>query len=185
MGFDAARAGVHRRRAVRRQGARHPSIVPGGAERVRARAARTYRRIRGSHAVERHPAQGLGDADRGIARRELCAFRRARIRDVGDSQRRRRPRRLHSLRRHVPGLLGLCAQCVAHGGPDAARHDLRLHPRFDRTRRRRSDASADRTSGEPARDPGHGRVASVRRGRDRGRVARRASKIATGPPAWC
>jgi len=47
-------------------------------------AAGTVRRVGGSHAVERHLAQGFGDADRGFARRQLRAFRRPRVRHVGD-----------------------------------------------------------------------------------------------------
>ena len=54
------------------------------------------------------------------------------------------------------------------------RVDLRLHARFDRSRRRRPDAPADRAPGEPAGDSAPGRVAALRCGRDRGRLGRRA-----------
>ena len=46
-------------------------------------------------------------------------------------------------------------------------HDLRLHARFDRPWRRRSDASVGRTCGNAAPDSGARRLASVRYGRDR------------------
>ena len=81
------------------------------------------------------------------------------------SQRPRAARRLHSVRRDVPRVLRLRAQRGAHVGADPGARDPRLHARFDRPRRRRPDASADRASREPALDPEQPRLASVRRGR--------------------
>ena len=52
--------------------------------------------------------------------------------------------------------------------------DLRVHARLDRPGRGRPDAPADRARGEPAPDPEHGRLASVRHGRDGGRLGARA-----------
>ncbi len=46
--------------------------------------------------------------------------------------------------------------------------DLRVHARLDRPGRGRADAPADRAGVEPAPDPQHGSLASVRHGRDRG-----------------
>ena len=54
------------------------------------------------------------------------------------------------VRRHVPGVLGLRAQRRAHGRADETARDPRLHARFDRPRRGRSDAPADRAPREPA-----------------------------------
>ena len=90
-------------------------------------------------------------------------------------ERHRAARRLHSLRRDVPGVLRLRAQCRAHGGADAPAGGLRVHARFDRPRRGRSDASAGRARGEPAPDPAQRRVAAVRCGGDHGRGSRRSS----------
>ena len=170
---------LRRTDAGRGQGAGHAAVVAGGLERIRPRAARAARRIGGPHPVERHPAQGFGGPDAGLARRQLSAFRRARIRHVGDAERHRVPWRVHSLRRHLPHLLRLCAQCGAHGGADAAAGDFRLYPRFHRLGRRRPDAPADRTRGESAPDSATGSVAALRCGRDRrglGRCARESRR---------
>ena len=59
------------------------------------------------------------------------------------------------------------------------RVDLRLHARLDRPGRGRPDAPAGRARGEPAPDPEHGRLASVRHGRDGGRLGARRSSAAT------
>ncbi len=58
----------------------------------------------------------------------------------------------HPVRRHLPDLLRLQPQCVAHGCADETALDLRLHARFDRPRRRRPDASIGRARIEPAPD---------------------------------
>ena len=61
---------------------------------------------------------------------------------------------IHSIRRDVSDFLGLHAP----GGAPRVRHaparHLRLHARFHRTRRRRTDASADRTARHAAGYPG-------------------------------
>ena len=62
-------------------------------------------------------------------------------------------RRLHSVRRDVPGLQRLRAQRGAHERVDGRARDPRLHARFDRPGRRRADAPADRTPGIAALHP--------------------------------
>ena len=59
-------------------------------------------------------------ADRQRGRRQLPVLRRARVRHGRDHERPRAARRLHSLRRHLPGVLRLHAQFAAHGGADGA-----------------------------------------------------------------
>ena len=54
----------------------------------------------------------------------------------------------------------------AHGGADRAAQHFRAHARFDRARRGRPHASADRASCEPALDAEHGALAAVRHRRD-------------------
>ena len=72
-----------------------------------------------------------------------------------------------AVRRHVPHLLRLLAQRIAHGRTDEDAHGVRLHARFDRPWRRRSDASVGRTCGNAALDSGARRLASLRYRRDR------------------
>ena len=61
-------------------------------------------------------------------RRQLHLLRRARIRHGRGSQRARTSRRLHTLRRYVPRLLGLRSQRVANGGADAYPQHSRFSP---------------------------------------------------------
>ena len=76
-------------------------------------------------------------------------------------------------------FLGLRAQCIAHGCPDAGAEHFRLYARLNRSRRRRPDASACRTCCQPANHAKHARLAALRHGRNRGRVARCART-----PGW-
>ena len=75
-------------------------------------------------------------------------------------------RRLDPLRRHVPDLLGLCAQRAAHGGADEGWQHLRLHARFHRAGRRRTHPPVDRACRDAAPDSGHGSLAAMRHHRD-------------------
>ena len=81
--------------------------------------------------------------------RQLRELRRARVRHDCDRQRPRAAWRLHSVRRHVPDVLRLRAQRIAHGGADEAALDLRVHARLDRPRRGRPHAPVGRARGEP------------------------------------
>ena len=65
------------------------------------------------------------------------------------------------------------------------RVDLRLHARLDRPRRGRPDAPADRARRDAAPDPEPGRLASVRHGRDRGRLGAARSSARTARPRCC
>jgi transketolase len=118
----------------RGQGARDAPILAGGFERARPLHAGITRRFGGSDALERHLAQGLGVADPGFAGRQLSALRRARVRHVGHAERRGLPWGVHPVRRHLPDLFRLRAQCRAHGLPHAIACDLRVHPRLHRAR---------------------------------------------------
>ena len=77
--------------------------------------------------------------------RQLPLLRRARVRHDRDHERHGAARRLHSVRRHVPGVLGLRAQCRAHGGADEAARHARATPTIPsasaRTARRTSRSS--------------------------------------------
>ena len=100
----------------------------------------------------------------GRAGRQLYSLWRARIRHVGHHERHCRAWRPDSLRRHLSDLFGLCAQCGAHGLPDAHPRDIRLYARFNRLGRGRSDASTHRASCKSAGHPAYGPVAALRCG---------------------
>ncbi len=70
---------------------------------------------------------------------QLRQLRRARIRHVRHHERHRPARRVHSVRRHLPDVLGIRTQCPAHGRADEDAEHLRLYARFHRSRRRRPD----------------------------------------------
>ena len=125
--------------------------------RRRSRPSRpTPRRCRSSSAAPpTSPARSsrTGRASTPVTRNaagQLPAFRRARIRDERDRQRRRAARRAHPLHRHVPHVLRLRAQRRADVGADEAAQHLRLHARLDRPRRGRSHPPVGRARGEPA-----------------------------------
>ena len=61
------------------------------------------------------------------------------------------------------------------------RVDLRLHPRLHRPGRRRPDPPAGRADRDPAHDPEHGRLASLRRGRNRRVPGSSPSSARPGP----
>ena len=82
--------------------------------------------------------------------------------------------RVRAERRHLPGVHRLCPAGDAARGADGHRRRLCHDPRFDRSRRRRPDASAGRTSGRAARHSQHARVPSLRRGRSRRVLGTRA-----------
>jgi transketolase len=60
----------------------------------------------------------------------------------------------------------------------------RVHPRFDRPRRRRPDPPAGGTDRDAAHDPQHGRLASLRHGRNHGGLGSAVEKL-TGPTSLC
>ena len=86
--------------------------------------------------------KGSKPCHRGDAWRQLPSLRRARVRHDRDHERHRAARRLHPVRRHLPGVLGLRAQRRAHGCADeAARRSSST-----RTTRSASAKTARRTS---------------------------------------
>ena len=135
-----------------------------GDRSARADAARADRRVSGSDRLGVHQLVGK---PRGNAkgRRQLRQFRRARIRDERHCQWACAARRIHSLCRDLSDLFRLRAQRGSHGSADEASLDLRLHPRFDRPGRRRTDASVGRARGLPATDPEPRCLAALRYGR--------------------
>ncbi len=78
----------------------------------------------------------------------------------------------------------LRAQRTAHVGADPGARHPRVHPRLDRPRRRRPDAPAGRAPGLAALHPQQRRLAALRRGRVRGRLAATRSSAATVRAAW-
>ena len=173
-----------RRKAGRR---RDTQLLAAGAQCARAGDPGAFRRFRGPHRVEQHQPQEIDGRLPRQPRRQLSALRRARVRHDGDHERDRAARRRDSLRRHLPGVLGLRTQRRAHGRADETGSDPGLHARFDRARRGRSDAPADRAPVESADHSQHAPLASLRHRRDRccmgrrGRAARRSDE--PGPHA--
>jgi hypothetical protein len=96
--------------------------------------------------------------------------------------------RVRSVRRDIPGFLGLRAQCSPAGLPDGRALDIGLYPRLDRARRGRPDPSTGRAPHQPARHTAYDVMAAVRRGgdgcrlgfRDRAQGAVAARPDATG-----
>ena len=132
------------------------------AERARTAAAGTARRLRGPHRLEQHAHQGRGAVFAADTGRRLPALRRARVRHGRGHERRGAARRLHPVRRHLPRVLGLCAQFPAHGGDHRDRQHFRADARLDRPRRGRPDAPAGRAPRVAAHDSAHGSLAAVR-----------------------
>lgn len=118
------------------------------------------------------------------ARRQLSALRRARIRHERADERHCAASRACSVRRHVPHVFRLLAQRFAHGLADENARDLRVHARFDRSRRGRADTPGGGTCGEPQTDSGARHLASVRHGRNGAGPGRKRSN-ATGRRACC
>ncbi len=144
------------------RGGRHARVLAAVAQRARAGPAGTVRRLRGPDRLEQHQPQGLDAGQCRRAWQQLRALRRARIRHERDHEWHRAAPRPDPLRRHLPRLLGLRAQRGAHGGVDAPARDPRLHARFDRPRRGRSDAPAGRARREPAPDSAPEPLAALR-----------------------
>ena len=137
---------------------RHPHSL-----RIRTRepdpgGAGNDRRLGRSHRLQQHAHQSDEGHHAGGLFRPLHPLRRARARHGGGHERHGAAWRLHSLWRHLPGLLRLLpAGDPARGADGHSRHscdDARLH----RARRRRADASAGRTSGGLARHSQSARV---------------------------
>ncbi len=97
-------------------------------------AAGTVRRVRRPDRLQPDAHQGRGHHRTRPRRRQLHLLGRPGVRHVGGDERHGVARGLHSLRRHLPHVLGLFAERAAHGRPDGGPRDLRLHPRFDRPR---------------------------------------------------
>ena len=112
-------------------------------------------------------------------RRPLHPLRHPRARHGRGHERHRAAWRLHSLWRHVPGLRRLCARRDAAVGADGPAGHLCHDARLDRPWRRRPDASADRASGDAARDAQHRCVPPGRYHRDGGMLG--ACAASTGP----
>ena len=89
---------------------------------------------------------GAGDFAGGELRRPQFSFRHPRARDGGDLQ---RPRAVEiaAVRLGLSDLLGLREAADPPRRDHGTAGRLRLHARFDRGRRRRPDASADRAAG--------------------------------------
>ena len=96
--------------------------------------------------------------------RQLHQLRCARVWHVTYHERHGPAWRLPAVRRHLFDVLRICAQCVAYVGIDEAARDLRVHPRFHRSGRRRPDASGSRADRHAALYPEYGSMASVRHG---------------------
>ena len=130
-------------------------------------------------------AAAMAADDPGSAGRPLHPFRRARACHGGGLERHGPAPRRDPLRRHVPDLLRLLPAGDPPRRPDGPAGDPGADPRFDRSRRGRSDPSADRAPrgaaghAEPARVPAGGC------GRDRGVLGAGAGahRRALGPGA--
>jgi transketolase len=176
------------RAALARRPRRQRAAATRKSSQARARtrrpgAAGADRRFGRPDRLEQHHWQGSKRRDaRRRRQRQLRLLRRARVRHDRDHER-----------------LALHGGFIPYGGTflvfsDYARNAVRmaalmqvrvifvLHARLDRPRRGRPDAPADRARREPARDPEHDALAPLRRGRDRGRVARR-DRARDGPTA--
>ena len=140
------RAGGAERGRGRDRLAGHARLFAAGAERARAQARRDARRLGGSHRIGEHAAQGFEADHAREPDRQLRLLRRARVRHDGHHERHHAARRVPSVRRHVPGVLGLRAQCGAPRGHHALPDHAGVHARFHRPRRGRPDAPAHRAS---------------------------------------
>ena len=96
--------------------------------------------------------KGMASLSAGDFSGRYHSLRHPRIRHGGGDERHRAARRLHSLRRHVLGVLRLCPQRDPALRADGRAGHLRADPRFNRARRGRADASAGRASRVVARD---------------------------------
>ncbi|ETH86343.1 transketolase, thiamine pyrophosphate-binding domain protein [Bordetella pertussis STO1-CHOC-0018] len=110
-------------------------------------------------------------------------LRRARVRHGRHHERHRAAWRLPAVRRHLPDVLGLLAQRHPHGGADEAARGARVHARFHRPGRGRSDPPVDRTRRQPAPDSQPVGVAALRHRRD-GRRLGRGRDAARPASAW-
>ena len=138
---------LHRQAAGRRPGDRLAQGLADGDRSLRAAAAGTDRRLGRPRAFQPDAVEGQQVGRQRRSQRQLRLLRRARIRDDRDQQRPGAARRLHSVRRHLPGVQRLRAQRRAHERADGRARDPRLHARLDRPGRGRPDAPADRAPG--------------------------------------
>ena len=139
----------------------------GRRERPRAR-----RRLRRSGPVDADADRGRRECRHRHIRRAQPALRDPRARDGRDRQRDDAPLPPR-LRLDVLLLQRLHARLDPPCGVDGRAVDLRVHARFDRARRGRSDASADRAPCGAARDAGPVRGPPGRCERDGARMALR------------
>ena len=100
--------------------------------------------------------EGAGDLEGGQLRRPQSAFRHSRACHGRDPERACAVQDAR-LRRELPHLLRLHEAADPAWRPDGASGHLRLHARFDRRRRGRTDASADRAAHRAAQ---HSRASS-------------------------
>ena len=104
------RGARHEREARRRtEGDRDPRRLGKRARSARCRRAGDGRRLRRPHRLQQHAAEGHGGTDGGEPRRPLHPLRRARARHGRGDERDGAAWRDHSLFRHLPGVLRLCA----------------------------------------------------------------------------
>ena len=153
-------------------------------EALTAGGAGDDRRLRRPDRLEQHPRQGHDGALGRQLRRPLHPLRHPRARHGGGDERHGAAWRRHSVFRHLPGVLRLCAPGDpprrADGRARHPRHDARL----DRAGRGRPDPPAGRASRGAARDPEHPGVPPVRRGRDRRVLAAGARSARPRRACW-
>ena len=94
---------------------------------LRSAAAGTDRRLGGPRTVEPDHLEGFEASQPEQPGCQLHPLRRARVRHDGHRQWPGAAWRLHSLRRHLPGVLRLRTQCGAHVVPDPGPFDPRVH----------------------------------------------------------
>jgi transketolase len=82
--------------------------------------------------LQQHAVVGFAGYYQRQRRWRLPLLRGTRIWHVGNYERTCAARWLQALRRHVPDLLGLRAQCPAYGSANGRTQYFCLHPRFDR-----------------------------------------------------
>ena len=114
------------------------------------------------------------------SRRPQPALRHPRARD-GRRRQRHGPLRPAGVRRDVLRVHRLLPAVAAAGGDHEDPDDHRVHARFDRRRRRRADASADRATGRVPGDSASARAAARRRERNVRWPGKRRSSKQTRP----
>ncbi len=123
-------AGLRRQAAGRRPGSGFAQGLADEHRGVRAVAAGTDRRLGRPGRFQSHQVEGQPRCRQRQQQRwqgQLRLLRRARVRHERDRQRPGAAWRLHSVRRHLPGVLRLRAQCRAHERADPGARDPCIH----------------------------------------------------------